>query len=56
MIVAALAIIIAGGAFLGYKIFKGKIGNAFTVIITIVSLIVVTIVTPVICPSILMIQ
>ena len=56
MIVAALAIIIAGGAFLGYKIFKGKIGKAFPVIITIVSLLVVTIVTTVICPSILMIQ
>lgn len=56
MIVAALAIIIAGGAFLGYKIFKGKIGKAFPVIITIVSLLVVTVVTTVICPSILMIQ
>jgi len=56
MIIAALATIIAGGAYLGYKIFKGKIGKAFPVIITIVSLIIVTIVTTVVCPTILMAQ
>lgn len=53
MIIAALAILIAGGAYLGYKIFKGRIGKGFPVILTIVSLLIVTIVTTVICPLIL---
>ena len=53
MIIAALAILIAGGAYLGYKIFKGRIGKGFPVILTIVSLLIVTIVTTVICTLIL---
>lgn len=52
MIVAVLATLIAGGAFLGYKLFKGKIGKGIPVIITIVSIITVTVVTLVICPMI----
>lgn len=56
MIVAALAVLIVGGAYLGYKIFKGRIGKGFPVILTIVSLLVVTIVTTVICPMILIAQ
>lgn len=56
MIIAVLATIIAGGAYLGYKIFRGKIGKAFPVIITIVSLLIITVVTTVICPTILMVQ
>ena len=54
MIVAVLATLIAGGAFLGYKIFKGKIGKGLPAIITIVSVIVITVVTLVICPMILL--
>lgn len=54
MIVALLATLIAGGAFLGYKIFKGKIGKALPVIITLVSIITVVLVTLVICPMILL--
>lgn len=54
MIVAILAILIVGGAFLGYKICKGKIGRALPAILTIISLLVVTVVTTVICPTILM--
>lgn len=53
MIVAALAVFIVGGAYLGYKIFKGRIGKGFPAILTVVSLLVVTIVTTVICPMIL---
>lgn len=54
MIVAVLATLIAGGAFLGYKILKGKIGKGLPVIITTVSLIVVIFVTLVICPMVLL--
>lgn len=54
MIVAALALLIAGGAFLGYKLFRGRIGKGLPAIITIVSIIVVTVVTLVVCPIILM--
>lgn len=54
MIVAALALLIAGGAFLGYKLLKGRIGKGLPAIITIVSVIVVTVVTLVVCPIILM--
>lgn len=54
MIVAVLATLIAGGAFLGYKIFKGKIGKALPAIITVVSIITVTLITLVICPMILL--
>ena len=54
MIVAALALLITGGAFLGYKLLKGKIGKGFPVIIAIVSIIVVTAVTLIVCPIIFM--
>lgn len=54
MIVAALALLIAGGAFLGYKLFRGRIGKGLPAIITLVSIIVVTVVTLVVCPIILM--
>lgn len=54
MIVAALALLIAGGALLGYKLLKGRIGKAVPVIIAIISIIVVTLITLVICPIILM--
>ena len=56
MIVAILAILIAGGAFLGYKICKGKIGKGLPAIISIISILVVVIVTTLICPAILIHQ
>lgn len=56
MIIAVLATLIAGGAYLGYKIFKGKMGKGLPAIITVVSLLVVTIVTTVICPTILLVK
>lgn len=54
MILAALTLLIAGGAFVGYKLLKGRIGKGLPAIITIVSIIVVTVVTLVVCPIILM--
>ena len=56
MIVAILATLIAGGAFIGYKIFKGKIGKALPVIITVISILTVALVTLVICPMILLLK
>lgn len=53
MIIAALAVLIAGGAFLGYKLFRGRIGKCLPVIIAVLSLLIVTITTLVVCPIIL---
>lgn len=49
-----LAMLIVGGAFLGYKVFKGKVGKALPIIITVISLIVITLIITVISPIILM--
>jgi len=51
-----LAILVAGGAFLGYKLFRGKKGKGMPYIITIISLLVITFVTTVVCPIILIYQ
>ena len=54
LIVGYLSILIAYGAFYGYKIFKGKIGKKSSLIIAVVSLLIVIIATSIICPMILM--
>ena len=51
--IALLAILIAGGAYYGYKLFKGKITKKVTIIITIISIIIVALVTLLIIPAIL---
>ena len=51
--IALLAILIAGGAYYGYKICKGKITKKVTIIITIISIIIVALVTLLIIPVIL---
>ena len=53
MMIALLAILIAGGAYYGYKLFKGKITKKVTIIITIISIIIVALVTLLIIPAIL---
>ena len=53
MIVAILAILIALGAFYGYKIAKGKIEKGSSAIIAIVSVAIIVILTTVICPLII---
>lgn len=56
MVIAAIAALIAGGAFLGYKIFRGKVGRYLPGIITVVSLLIVISITTIVCPIILMIK
>lgn len=56
MVIAAIAALIAGGAFLGYKIFRGKVGRYLPAIITVVSLLIVISITTIVCPIILMIK
>lgn len=53
MMIALLAILIAGGAYYGYKICKGKITKKVTIIITIISIIIVAVVSLLIIPVIL---
>ena len=53
MMIALLAILIAGGGYYGYKICKGKITKKVTIIITIISIIIVALVTLLIIPVIL---
>ena len=53
MMIALLAILIAGGAYYGYKICKGKITKKVTIIITIISIIIVALVSLLIIPVIL---
>ena len=53
MMIALLAILIAGGAYYGQKICKGKITKKVTIIITIISIIIVALVTLLIIPVIL---
>lgn len=53
MMIALLAILIAGGAYYGYKICKGKMTKKVTLIITIISIIIVAIVSLLIIPAIL---
>ena len=56
-IVSALATsLIAGISYLVYRLFFGKVGKKLPKILTIVSLLVITIVTTIICPIILLVQ
>lgn len=54
MMFSLLAVFIAIGALIGYKLFKGKIDKKLPIIITILSLLSVTIVTLVIIPLLLL--
>ncbi len=54
MIVAILAILIAFGAFFGYKIAKGKMGKGLPAIIAIVSVAIIVLLTTIICPLIIL--
>lgn len=54
MMLSLLAVIIAAGEFLGYKLFKGKIDNKLPIIIMILAIIIVTIVTLLIIPAMLL--
>ncbi len=56
MTVPAFAILIVVFAFLGYKIFRGKMENAFPAIIITFSLLAIILITTIICPCILMYQ
>lgn len=53
MIVAILAILIALGAFYGYKIAKGKMGKGLPAIIAIVSVAIIVILTTIVCPLVI---
>ena len=53
MMVALLAILIAGGAYYGYKLCKGKITKRLPIIIMLISLVIVAIVSLLIIPAIL---
>lgn len=56
LVIALLAIFIPIGAFLGYRIFRGKVGKGFGYIISIVSILTILLITTVICPFILILQ
>ena len=56
MVIPIIGTLIPVGAFLGYKIFRGKIGKPTRSIITIISLVLIVLVTTVICPSILLVE
>ena len=51
-----LAILIAFGAFYGYKLFKGKIDKKLPIIISVVSIIAISIATLIIIPGALLIE
>jgi hypothetical protein len=53
MIVAILAILIALGAFYGYKLAKGKMGKGLPAIIAIVSVAIIVILTTIVCPLVI---
>lgn len=54
MIVAILAILIALGAFYGYKIAKGKMGKGLPAIIAIVSVAIIVLLTTIVCPLVIL--
>jgi len=54
MMLSLLAVIIAAGEFYGYKLFKGKIDNKLPAIIMVLAIIIVTIVTLLIIPAMLL--
>lgn len=54
MIVAILAILIALGAFYGYKIAKGKMGKGLPAIIAIVSVAIIVVLTTIVCPLVIL--
>lgn len=56
LVIALLAIFIPIGAFLGYKIWGGKVGKGFSYIISIISILTIILLTTVICPAILVLQ
>lgn len=56
MVIPLLATLIPIGAFLGYRIFRGKIGKPFSVVVAIVSILIISLVTTAICPMILMLK
>lgn len=56
VVIPLFATFIPIGSFLGYKIFRGKTGKPFSVIITIVSLVIIILITTIICPSILILK
>ena len=53
MIVAILAILIALGAFYGYKLAKGKMGKGLPAIIAIVSVAIIVVLTTIVCPLVI---
>lgn len=53
MMIAVLAILIAGGAYYGYKLCKGKVTKKFPIIIMLISIIIVAITSLLIIPIIL---
>lgn len=56
MMISLLAILIAFGAFYGYKLFKGKIDKKLPIIISVVSIIAISIATLIIIPGALLIE
>ncbi len=56
MMLSLLAILIAFGAFYGYKLFKGKIDKKLPIIISVVSIIAISIATLIIIPGALLIE
>lgn len=54
MIVAILAVLIALGAFYGYKLAKGKMGKGLPAIIAIVSVAIIVILTTIVCPLVIL--
>lgn len=53
MMLSLLAVIIAAGEFLGYKLFKGKIDNKLPVILMVLAVVIVTIATLLVIPCML---
>ena len=54
MMLSLLAVIIAAGEFFGYKLFKGKIDKKLPAIIMILAVVIVTVVTLLIIPAMLL--
>ena len=56
LVIPVLATLIPVGAFLGYKIFGGKVKKGFGPIVSIISILIIVLITTMLCPTILMIQ
>ena len=56
MVVPVFGTLIPFGAYLGYKIFKGRVGKIFPIIIAIISILIILLTTIIICPGILVIK